>query len=127
MERLELRLLGFPEFRLNGWRVELALRKAAALLITLAEAGDPVARDVAATLLWPEADEEAARACLRRTLYKIRNRLRQRGYCRQHQRVCALRLIAQPERAHCLDDRCEWICEGRASGGFHHASQTAEH
>ena len=51
--------------------MELALRKAAALLVTLAEAGDTVARAVAATLLWPEADEEAARACLRRTLYKI--------------------------------------------------------
>lgn len=72
MERLELRLLGFPEFRLNGRRVELALRKAAALLIYLAEAGRPVAREVAATLLWPETDEEAARARLRRTLYKIR-------------------------------------------------------
>ena len=32
----------------------------------------PVARETAATLLWPEADEETARARLRRTLYKIR-------------------------------------------------------
>ncbi|WP_044548144.1 alpha/beta hydrolase [Mesorhizobium japonicum] len=72
MELIQLRLLGFPEFRLDGQRVDLALRKAAALLIYLAEAGGPVARDVAATLLWPEADAEAARARLRRTLYKIR-------------------------------------------------------
>jgi DNA-binding SARP family transcriptional activator/pimeloyl-ACP methyl ester carboxylesterase len=72
MERLEFRLLGFPEFRLNGRRVELALRKAAALLIYLAEADGPVSREVAATLLWPETDGEAARARLRRTLYKIR-------------------------------------------------------
>ncbi|TGQ64174.1 alpha/beta fold hydrolase [Mesorhizobium sp. M00.F.Ca.ET.186.01.1.1] len=72
MERLQLRLLGFPEFRVDGRRIELALRKAAALVIYLAEAGGPVARDVAATLLWPEADAEAARARLRRTLYKIR-------------------------------------------------------
>src|SRR4051812_28693899 len=72
MERLTFRLLGFPEFRLNGRRVELALRKAAALLIYLAEAGGPVAREVAAALLWPETDEEAARARLRRTLHKIR-------------------------------------------------------
>ncbi|WP_348648970.1 alpha/beta fold hydrolase [Mesorhizobium sp. NZP2077] len=69
---IQLRLLGFPEFRLNGRSVELALRKAAALVIYLAEAGGPVAREVAATLLWPEADAEAARARLRRTLYKIR-------------------------------------------------------
>jgi len=72
MELIQLRLLGFPEFRLNGRRIELALRKAAALVIYLAEAGGPVARDVAATLLWPDADAEAARARLRRTLYKIR-------------------------------------------------------
>ncbi|RUX19116.1 SARP family transcriptional regulator, partial [Mesorhizobium sp. M2A.F.Ca.ET.042.01.1.1] len=72
MKRLELQLMGFPEFRLNGRTVELALRKAAALLIYLAEAGGPVAREVAATLLWPDTDEEAARARLRRTLYKIR-------------------------------------------------------
>ena len=72
MERLELRVLGFPEFRLDGRRVELALRKAVALLIYLAETDGPVARDVAATLLWPEADAEAARARLRRTIYKIR-------------------------------------------------------
>lgn len=72
MERLQFRLLGFPEFRLDGRPVELALRKAAALLIYLAEAGGPVAREVAAALLWPEADAEAARARLRRTLYKIR-------------------------------------------------------
>ncbi|AZO44295.1 alpha/beta hydrolase [Mesorhizobium sp. M7D.F.Ca.US.005.01.1.1] len=72
MELIQLRLLGFPEFRLNGRPIELALRKAAALVIYLAEAGGPVAREVAATLLWPEADPEAARARLRRTLYKIR-------------------------------------------------------
>ena len=72
MERLEFRLLGFPEFRLDGRRAELALRKAAALLIYLAEAGRPVAREVAATLLWPETDEDAARARLRRTLHKVR-------------------------------------------------------
>ncbi|HEV2900599.1 MAG TPA: alpha/beta fold hydrolase [Pseudaminobacter sp.] len=72
MERLEFRHLSFPEFRLNGRRVSLALRKAAALLIFLAEAGGPVARETAATLLWPEADEGTARARLRRTLYKIR-------------------------------------------------------
>src|SRR6187551_1453496 len=47
MQRLEFRFLGFPEFRLNGRRVELALREAAALLIYLAEAGGPVAREVA--------------------------------------------------------------------------------
>lgn len=72
MEQLEFRLLGFPQFRMNGRPVVLALRKAAALLVVLAEADGPVARETAATMLWPEADEETARARLRRTLYKIR-------------------------------------------------------
>ena len=72
MERLDFRLLGFPEFRLNGRTVKLELRKAAALLIYLAELGRPLSREIAATLLWPEADEETARARLRRTLYRIR-------------------------------------------------------
>jgi DNA-binding transcriptional activator of the SARP family len=72
MERLELRFLGFPEFRLGGRTVKVELRKAAALFVYLAEIGRPVGRDTAATLLWPDADQEAARTRLRRTLYKLR-------------------------------------------------------
>jgi len=45
MELIQLRLLGFPEFRLDGRPIQLALRKAAALVIYLAEAGGPVARN----------------------------------------------------------------------------------
>lgn len=71
MERLEIRLLSFPEFRLDGREVKIALRKAVALLAYLAEASGPVARETVAALLWPEADEETARARLRRTLHKI--------------------------------------------------------
>lgn len=72
MKRLDFRLLGFPEFRLNGRTMKLELRKAAGLLVHLAELGRPLSREIAATLLWPDADEETARARLRRTLYKIR-------------------------------------------------------
>lgn len=57
---------------MDGRTVKLELRKAAALVVYLAEIGRPVGRDTAATLLWPEADQEAARARLRRTLYKLR-------------------------------------------------------
>ena len=56
---------------MDGRRVELALRKAAALLIFLAESGRPVARESVAALLWPEAETSEARARLRRTLHKI--------------------------------------------------------
>jgi DNA-binding SARP family transcriptional activator len=71
MERLEFRLLGFPEFRINGRRVDLGLRKAVALLILLAESIRPVARESVAALLWPEAETSEARARLRRTLHKV--------------------------------------------------------
>ena len=71
MERLEFRLLGFPEFRINGRRVDLGLRKAVALLILLAESSRPVARESVAALLWPDAETSEARARLRRTLHKV--------------------------------------------------------
>ena len=68
----EVRLLGFPSLRLDGRGVHLALRKGLALLAYLADARAPVARDQMAGLLWPEADVDAARGRLRRTLHKIR-------------------------------------------------------
>lgn len=69
---LEIKALGLPRFFLNGQEIDLTLRKAAALLVYLADAGAPVSREVLATLLWPEADHDNTRARLRRTLYKIR-------------------------------------------------------
>ena len=50
----------------------LALRKGLGLISYLADARAPVGRDHMASLLWPEADVEAARSRLRRTLHKIR-------------------------------------------------------
>ena len=75
MLKLELKTLGFPQLFLNGHSVDLVLRKGVALIVYLAEAHAPIARDTAATLLWPEADEAAAKARLRRTLYRIRSAL----------------------------------------------------
>jgi DNA-binding SARP family transcriptional activator/pimeloyl-ACP methyl ester carboxylesterase len=71
MPRLEVRLLGFPALSVDGERVGLALRKGLALLAYLADAQAPVSRDQIAALLWPEADTEASRSRLRRTLHKI--------------------------------------------------------
>lgn len=71
MPCLEVRLLGFPALSLDGQRVGLALRKGLALVAYLADMRAPVSRDQIATLLWPEADAEAARARLRRTLHKV--------------------------------------------------------
>jgi len=72
MVRLEVQLLGFPSLRLDGRGVDLGLRKGLALISYLADARAPVSRDHVASLLWPEADAEAARGRLRRTLHKIR-------------------------------------------------------
>jgi DNA-binding SARP family transcriptional activator len=71
MPRLEVQLLGFPSVRLDGRAVDLALRKGLALIAYLADARAPVGREHVASMLWPEADADAARARLRRTLHKI--------------------------------------------------------
>lgn len=71
MTRLEIQLFGFPSARLDGRAVDLNLRKGLALLAYVADAHGPVGRDHVAALLWPEADMEAARGRLRRTLHKV--------------------------------------------------------
>src|SRR5579883_2042868 len=71
MCEVALHTLGFPELQIDGRPSKLALRKAVALLVYLGEANGPVSRDVAAALLWPDADPETARARLRRTLHRI--------------------------------------------------------
>ncbi len=71
MSQLELQTLGFPELRIGGRAGVLSLRKALALLIYLAEAKGAVAREAAATLLWPNADAQTARTRLRRLLHRI--------------------------------------------------------
>src|SRR5262245_2804000 len=72
MARLEVQLFGFPCLRLHGRGVDLTLRKGLGLIAYLADARTPVGRDHMAGLLWPEADADAARSRLRRTLHKIR-------------------------------------------------------
>ncbi|MFT4120009.1 alpha/beta fold hydrolase [Bradyrhizobium sp.] len=62
---------GFPEVQADGRPIKLNLRKGLALLVYLAEAKGAVARDVIATLLWPETSSETARARLRRLLHRI--------------------------------------------------------
>src|SRR6516162_8092447 len=71
MARLEVKLLGFPSLRLGGRGVDLPLRKGLGLLAYFADARTPVGRDHMAGLLWPEAEADAVRGRLRRTLHKI--------------------------------------------------------
>jgi DNA-binding SARP family transcriptional activator len=63
--------LGFPEIHGDISPIKLNLRKGLALLVYLAEAQGAVARDVMATLLWPESPRETIRARLRRMLHRI--------------------------------------------------------
>lgn len=71
MALFSVRTLGFPEVRRDDQPAQMALRKGLALLVYLAEANGPVARDVVATLLWPEGADEAVRARLRRLLHRL--------------------------------------------------------
>lgn len=71
MALLSVQALGFPEIRRDHRQCPLALRKGLALLIYLAEAKRPVGRDVFATMLWPEDNEEVVRARFRRLLHRL--------------------------------------------------------
>src|SRR3981081_2301012 len=71
MTGFSLQTLGFPAIHGDNGPIKLNLRKGLALLIYLAEAQGAVARDVLATLLWPESPGETARARLRRMLHSI--------------------------------------------------------
>ncbi len=71
MVQFRVRTFGFPELHRDGQPCPLSLRKGLALLVYLAEAKGRVARDVLATMLWPESSEEVARARLRRLLHRL--------------------------------------------------------
>jgi DNA-binding SARP family transcriptional activator/pimeloyl-ACP methyl ester carboxylesterase len=71
MTAFSLGTFGFPEVHADGRPIKLALRKGLALLVYLAEAKGAVARDIMATLLWPETPRETGLARLRRLLHRI--------------------------------------------------------
>jgi DNA-binding SARP family transcriptional activator/pimeloyl-ACP methyl ester carboxylesterase len=71
MTAFSLQTFGLPEIHGNDRPIKLNLRKGLALLIYLAGAKGAVARDVLATLLWPESPRETTRARLRRMLHRI--------------------------------------------------------
>ncbi len=68
---LELSLLGVARVRLNGLEVNLATRKALALLAFLALEGT-TSRSKLADLLWSDLDEDAARNNLRKEVFRLR-------------------------------------------------------
>src|SRR5687767_7741440 len=65
---LTITLLGEARAEVDGVEVRVDTRKAIALLAWLAVSGRAHRRETLAALFWPDADEERARAALRRTL-----------------------------------------------------------
>jgi len=75
MTRLRLYALGPPRVECNDQPIDIARRKAVALLIYLAVTGQSHSRDTLATLFWPEYDQSRARAGLRRALAALKKAL----------------------------------------------------
>lgn len=69
---LAIRLLGPLEITVAGRPIVVDTRKALAIVALVAAEGRPFARDELAAMFWPDADDEAARGALRRTLSAVR-------------------------------------------------------
>ncbi len=68
MTDVQVYLLGTPRIEYQGSPVRVERRKGLALAAYLALSGQPQSRDIIASLLWPELDDEHARSALRSTL-----------------------------------------------------------
>ena len=78
MSDLEISVLGSPRIAVDGAAVHVDTRKATAMLVYLAVTGRTQSRDRLTGLLWPDYDQERARAALRRTLSTLRKALGER-------------------------------------------------
>jgi DNA-binding SARP family transcriptional activator/Tfp pilus assembly protein PilF len=87
MAGLTVRLLGVPEVEVDSRPLRVDTRKAIALLAYLVVRQEPASRDELATLLWPDFDQENARASLRRTLSALRSALGDRWLVAQRDAV----------------------------------------
>lgn len=115
MERLNLHWLGLPIVELKGRPVKLETRKSTALLAYLSTEPQRHQREILATMLWPEGDQQSALGCLRRTLSSLNGRLpgwieadRQTIGLKQCSRlwidVAAFRNLLGRVKAHCGPD-----------------------
>lgn len=72
---LVIQLLGPPRITVGAAPLKVDTRKAVAVLAYLVATEQPQAREHLAALLWPEADDAAARGALRRTLSTLKSAL----------------------------------------------------
>lgn len=75
MSGLRISVLGSPTVVADGRPVEVDTRKAIALLTYLAVTARPQGRERLTGLLWPDYEQEKARAALRRTLSTLKSAL----------------------------------------------------
>jgi len=75
MAHLALYLLGTPRIERDGAAIEVDTRKAIALIAFLAISRERHSRDRLVALLWPDYDQQHARATLRRTLSTLNKAL----------------------------------------------------
>lgn len=74
-EGTSIRVLGPVRLERNAASIEPGARREQALLALLAAEARPLSRQRLAALLWPNADETAARGRLRRLLHELANRV----------------------------------------------------
>src|SRR5215213_9293149 len=77
--KLELKLLGVPEARLDGRVLTLRTKKALALLVYLVVERGPHQREELAELLWPKSGRSKDRMALRQCLGRPATRARGNG------------------------------------------------
>ena len=70
---IRIHLLGPLEVMVGDRPIAVDTRKALAIVALVAAEGRPFARDELAAMFWPDADDEAARGALRRTLSALRS------------------------------------------------------
>jgi DNA-binding SARP family transcriptional activator/predicted ATPase len=71
MAQLTLHAFGPPRLERGGRPIDLAVRKAQALIVYLAVTRQPHSREALATLLWPDSDQREGRGRIRRMLHRV--------------------------------------------------------
>jgi DNA-binding SARP family transcriptional activator/pimeloyl-ACP methyl ester carboxylesterase len=107
MTGFSLQTFGFLEIRGDNGPIKLNLRKGLALLIYLAEAHGAVAREVIATLLWPESPRDTARARLRRMLHRIELTLGQHVFQTDRSSVQWSSAVELKVDSHLFENACD--------------------